>query len=78
MDDKLKIIYTDIEVMFSIFLSICPLHGEEKIKLFLAAKQSAQKMLFKIANPKEASSLAEGRERDKRMREAWASRKVNQ
>jgi len=76
MDEKLKTIYTDIEVMFSIFLSICPIQAEDKIKLFLSAKQNAQKMLFRIANPKHASFLEAGRERDKRMREGWAKRKL--
>ena len=77
MDERLKTIYTDIEVMFSIFLSICPIQAEDTIKRFLAAKQDAQKMLFKLANPKQASFLEEGRERDKRMREAWVKRRVN-
>ena len=77
MDEKLKGIYMDIEVMFSHFLSICPIHCEEKIKLFLAAKQHAQKSLFELANPKDRPDPEKGMEKDKRMRDVWKKRRVN-
>ena len=77
MDERLKAIYTDIEIMFSHFLSVCPINCEEKVKLFLAAKQDAQKKLFELANQKQNPDLTKGLEKDKRMREGWRKRKVN-
>jgi hypothetical protein len=77
MDEKLKGIYMDIEAMFSHFLSICPIHCEEKIKVFLASKQHAQRLLFELANPKDRTDPEKDKQKDIRMRDVWKKRKTN-